>query len=79
MTIVRGCTGIFSNLLSHAGVQEYFQVECHKHLGARNIFELTVERGCPGLFSNWMSHAGVKEQRIFLLTVTRKGQGVFSN
>ena len=36
--------GVFSNLLSHAGVQEYFQIDCRTRV-SRTIFYLTVARG----------------------------------
>ena len=36
----------FRLLLSHAGVQEYFQIACRTRL-SRSIFKLTVARRCP--------------------------------
>ena len=80
---------VFSIWMSHAGVQEYFQIECRTR-GSRSIFKLNVARGCPGVFSNWMSHAGVQEyfqincrtwvsRSIFKLTVSCGWPEVFSN
>ena len=37
--------------LLHAGVQEYFQIDCHTRL-SRSIFKLTVARGGQEVFSN---------------------------
>ena len=45
--------------MSHAGAQEYFQIECRT--------------GCPGVFSNLMSHAGVQE--YFQIECRTRGQG----
>ena len=55
------CPGVFSNTLSHAGVQEEFQIDCCIRVSrtilidwcrqeSRSIFKLTVTRGCPGVW-----------------------------
>ena len=49
--VARGGQGVFSNCMSHVGVQEYFQIECHTRV-SRSIFKLNVARGCPGVFPN---------------------------
>ena len=49
--------------MSHAGVKEYFQIECRMR-GPRSIFKLTVARGGQRVFSNWMSHAGLRSKEF---------------
>ena len=77
----------FEKWLSHASVQEYFQIECRTRV-SRSILKLNVARGCQGVFSNLMSHAGVQEyfqiecrtrgsRSIFKLNVARGCPGVF--
>ena len=41
LTVARGCSEVFSNSLSHAGVQDYFQIDCRTR-GSRTIFYLTI-------------------------------------
>ena len=43
LTVASGCQGIFSNLLSHTGVQEYFQIE-----GAEGDEGVEVDKGAKG-------------------------------
>ena len=63
-TRVYTCTGIFSNLLSHAGVQEYFRVECHTR-GSRSKKYFLIDCRMRGSrskeFSYRLWHAEVRE------------------
>ena len=89
MTIVRGCTGIFSNLLSHAGVQEYFQVECHTQAFrsrkyflidcqtrvSMSIFKLNVARRGHGAKNFLIDCHPQVFRNIFKLNVALRGHG----
>ena len=89
MTVACGCPGVYSNWLSHAVVQEYFQIYCIIRVSrsifkmtlalrvSRIIFKLTVTRGCPGVFSNWLST--LVSRSIFKSTVACQCPGVLSN
>ena len=39
LTVPRGCPGVFSNSLSHAGVQEYFQIDYRKR-GSKSMIDV---------------------------------------
>ena len=47
LNVARGCPGVFSNLMSHGGVQEYFQIECRTQV-SRSIFRLKVQENYVG-------------------------------
>ena len=66
LTVTRGGPGLFSNLLSHTVMQDYFLIHSRTRV-SMIIFKLTVARGGPGLFSNSLSHAGVREYFLIVL------------
>ena len=39
MTVALRCPGVFSNSLSHADVQEYFQIDCRTR-GSRSMIDV---------------------------------------